>query len=141
MPDLVPIGSDGWGEAPEPHPSRKQDSSWARERIAQWKSSMDPTSRPTQIRRLANILEMARSAHLKVVLVTTPVLEPLRRLESASVRDGNRRVVDSLAKSYAAMRLDLEDDPSFTETDFVDMDHLGPEAARRLSERVRNAAN
>ncbi len=140
LPELVPIGPDGWGEAYEAHPSRKQDSGWARDRISQWKSSANPMLRPSEIHRLASILEMARSANLKVVLVATPVLEPLRELESPAVHDENRRDVDSLARAYGAKWLDLEADPSFTNDDFVDMDHLGPDGARKLTFKVAEFA-
>lgn len=140
MPDLVPIGPDGWGEAFVPHPARAQDADWAAERIAAWGSSMDPSRGPVQVRRLGRILSTARAAGLEAVLVTTPVLEPLRRREDPSVRDQNRRWIDSLARSHGALALDFEADPSFVDSDFVDLDHLGPSAARRLTEEVGREA-
>lgn len=140
MPDLVPIGPDGWGEALEPRSLRPRDSTWARERIEGWRSSMDRARCSTQVRRLGQILSMARSAGLEAVLVATPVLEPLRRLEDPSVRRENRRWIDSLARAHGATALDFEADPSFVDGDFVDMDHLGPEAARRLTRMVAERA-
>jgi hypothetical protein len=137
MPDLVPIGPDGWGEALEPHPIRPQDSSWAKERIRGWNTSMDSTRRSAQVRRLGQILSMARSKGVKAVLVALPVLEPLRRREDPSVRRENRKWIDSLAAAHAAIALDFEADPSFGDGDFVDMDHLGPEAATRLTRMVQ----
>lgn len=136
MTDLVAIGPDGWGIAFAPHPNQPQDSVWARARIQSWRASMDTSRRAEQVRRLGHILAMASASHLKVALVTTPVLEPLRRMESWATRRENLRFFDSLATLHGAQRMDFEADPSFVDSDFVDMDHLGPQAARRFTQRV-----
>ena len=135
-PDLVPIGVDGWGEALDPHPHRPQDSAWARERIQAWQASMDSSRRALQVRRLGHILSMTRRTGAKAVVVATPILEPLRRVESPRIASENRRFADSLAKAHEAVFLDFEADPSFGIADFVDMDHLGPAAAGRLTRMV-----
>jgi hypothetical protein len=135
-PELVPIGPDGWGSASAPHPGRVQDASWARERIRAWHASMDSSRRLAQVRRLGHVLSMARAAGVKMILVAPPILEPLRRSGSPDIGLENRRFADSLARAHGAVVLDFEADPSFVATDFLDMDHLGPAAAARLSRLV-----
>lgn len=134
--DLVRVQADGWGDPIAPHSIRVQDTAFARERMAEWKSTMFPSKRQGQLRRLGSMARLARSHGVRLVLVTTPVLPALRALESPAKREWMRRSLDSLARCEGISWFDLETDARFHPDDFADMDHLGPQGAWRFTSEL-----
>jgi len=131
--DLVRVQADGWGDPIAPHSARAQDTAFARERMAEWRSTMFPSKRQGELRRLGNMARLARSHGVRLVLVTTPVLPALRALESPATREWMRHSLDSLARREGISWFDLEADARFHPDDFADMDHLGPQGAWRFT--------
>jgi len=134
--EMLHVRPDGWGDPVAPVCLRAQDSSYARERMRDWRSTMFPKKRQAQLARLGTMAHWAKARGLRFVLVTTPILPQLRRLEDPLEREWMRRGLDSLARHEGISWFDREDDPDFGPSDFLDMDHLAPQGALRFSRRL-----
>ena len=134
--EMLHVRADGWGDPVVPVCQRAQDSSYARERMRDWRSTMFPQKRQAQLVRLGAMARLAKSRGVRFLLVTTPILPEMRALENPKEREWMRRSLDSMARREGISWFDLESDPDFRPQDFLDMDHLAPEGALRFSRRI-----
>lgn len=90
------------------------------------------------INQVDQLLKLAHTHGVEVVMVTTPLDSSFLNLADANQMSEMRRLADSIATANGVRYLDYSTHPSFDSDDFYDPDHLNDRGAAKLTRLLRD---
>lgn len=97
-------------------------------------SRYDAAAWRINVQHLVNMLNIAKTHHMKVLIVSPPTSRAYYSHLRPTLVKRTRTLCDSLAKSYPETRyIDQQKSTSFQDADFFDADHLNTHGAKKFS--------